>query len=244
MRPTAPTFPRSTRRSSILSRPSGRRSEPLLKNATVVVGGRGEGETPSDTLEPAVAGLAQTARDFDPAEGLLDALADALAQGIAGVTGRAPIDGRGAVGRILGDMRGDIHLPQLRHMPGYVEGLVRTERNPSASWHIAHHDLRRLALGGAGSMRGLGVHDQAVTVLHQQMAHIAELGCLSLGFAVEPRIGVGGGGVCLVAPPLAAEVPRAVSPRLGCLIAAVLGSEALHARPGFDEGAINREVLS
>src|SRR3954469_890214 len=38
MRPTAPTFPRSTRRSSILSRPSGRRSEPLLKNATVVLG--------------------------------------------------------------------------------------------------------------------------------------------------------------------------------------------------------------
>src|SRR5215213_4397607 len=37
MRPTAPMFPRSTRRSSILSRPSGRRSEPLVKNATVVL---------------------------------------------------------------------------------------------------------------------------------------------------------------------------------------------------------------
>src|SRR4051794_18418798 len=40
MRPTAPMFPRSTRRSSILSRPSERRSEPLLKNATVVLGQR------------------------------------------------------------------------------------------------------------------------------------------------------------------------------------------------------------
>src|SRR3954452_6012377 len=38
MRPTAPMFPRSTRRSSILSRPFERRSEPLLKNATVVIG--------------------------------------------------------------------------------------------------------------------------------------------------------------------------------------------------------------
>src|ERR1044071_9906236 len=37
MRPTAPMFPRSTRRSSILSQPSGRKSEPLLKNATVVL---------------------------------------------------------------------------------------------------------------------------------------------------------------------------------------------------------------
>src|SRR3954467_5194945 len=38
MRPTAPMFPQSTHRSSILSRPSGRRSEPLIQNATVVVG--------------------------------------------------------------------------------------------------------------------------------------------------------------------------------------------------------------
>src|SRR3954447_15860764 len=38
MRPTAPMFPRSTHRSSILSRPSGRRSEPLIQNATVVLG--------------------------------------------------------------------------------------------------------------------------------------------------------------------------------------------------------------
>src|SRR5436190_23487325 len=37
MRPTTPVFPRSTRRSSILSQASGRRSEPLVKNATVVV---------------------------------------------------------------------------------------------------------------------------------------------------------------------------------------------------------------
>src|SRR3954452_9749758 len=135
---------------------------PAAWEADQIVGGRGEGETPSDTLEPAVAGLAQTARDLDPAEGLLDALADMLAQGIAGMTGRAAIDGRGAVGRVLGHMRGDVHLPQLRHVPGYVEGLVRTKRNPSSSWHIAHHDPRRLALGGAGGMRGLGVHNQAV----------------------------------------------------------------------------------
>jgi hypothetical protein len=50
--------------------------------------------------------------------------------------------------------------------------------------------------------------------------------------------------LCLVAPPLAAEVPRAVPPRPGWLIAAILGSEALHAGPGFDQRAINREVLT
>src|SRR4051812_24035379 len=38
MQPTAPMFPRSTRRSSILSQLAGRRSELLVKNATVVLG--------------------------------------------------------------------------------------------------------------------------------------------------------------------------------------------------------------
>src|SRR4051794_39107951 len=66
----------------IRERASGRQQ---LGEADQIVGGCGEGETPSDTLEPTVAGLAQTARDFDPAEGLLDALTDTLAQGIAGV---------------------------------------------------------------------------------------------------------------------------------------------------------------
>src|SRR4051812_29918214 len=37
MRPTAPMFPRSTRRSSILSQPSGRSSQHRIKNATVVL---------------------------------------------------------------------------------------------------------------------------------------------------------------------------------------------------------------
>src|SRR3954453_12669367 len=49
MRPTAPMFPRSTHRSSILSRPSGRRSEPLIQNATVVLGER-EAEQRSSEL--------------------------------------------------------------------------------------------------------------------------------------------------------------------------------------------------
>src|SRR3954449_12128450 len=42
MRPTTPVFPRSTRRSSILSQPSGRRSKSLIQNATVVLARRAQ----------------------------------------------------------------------------------------------------------------------------------------------------------------------------------------------------------
>src|SRR4051812_621553 len=56
MRPTAPRFPRLTRRSSILSQPSGRRSEPLAKNATVVVGCR-LGDAGSAAMAGVPAGL-------------------------------------------------------------------------------------------------------------------------------------------------------------------------------------------
>src|SRR5918997_6197735 len=87
-----------------------------LGDADQVVGGRGEGEAPPDTLEPSVAGLAQAAWNLDPAEGLLDALADTLAQGIAGVACRTAINGRGTVCGVLRHVRGDVHLAQLRYV--------------------------------------------------------------------------------------------------------------------------------
>src|SRR5918997_3784523 len=98
-----------------------------LGDADQVVGGSGEGEAPPDALEPSVAGLAQAARDLDPAERLLDPLADALAQGVAGMPRGSTVDGRGPVRVVLGDVRGYVHLPQIRHMLGHVEGLVRAE---------------------------------------------------------------------------------------------------------------------
>src|SRR4051812_21070230 len=82
MRPTAPMFPRSTRRSSILSQPSGRRSEPLVKNATVVLGrvdgfgpnkGASEGNEGREVLRGFLAAQRDPLEALERADGLLDA---------------------------------------------------------------------------------------------------------------------------------------------------------------------------
>jgi hypothetical protein len=109
----------------------------------------------------------------------------------------------------------------------------------------AQHGLGRVALGGAGSRRQHRIDDQAAPVLHQQMAHMAELGLLAPAPAEEPWVGIGGRGVRLVAAPLAVKVALGIAPT-ACrrsLVTPALRLEALHAGEGLDQGAIDREVL-
>jgi len=75
-------------------RASRRRSE-QLGQPDQVVGGHGEGELPVDLGQSAMARLAQPGHRFGPAERLLDALADAQADRVAGMAGgRWPSAGR------------------------------------------------------------------------------------------------------------------------------------------------------
>lgn len=61
-----------------------------------VVGGGGEGEGPADALDATVSGLSQARGLLDPAEDLLDALSNDLADGVAGMPRGAVVDRRAA----------------------------------------------------------------------------------------------------------------------------------------------------
>src|ERR1700736_3943267 len=89
---------------SILRTDSSRCRRKQLWNAHEIVGRGGEDEEPFDEATPAMTRLAQRCHRLHPAEGLLDALAFDLADGIARVTGRAAVDGRTPVGVILRDV--------------------------------------------------------------------------------------------------------------------------------------------
>src|SRR5205814_5078390 len=78
-----------------------------------VVGGHGEGELPTDLEQSAMPHLAQPGHCLGPAEGFLDAFANALGDSIARVAGGAAIDRRTAAVGMLSDMRGDRLLSQL-----------------------------------------------------------------------------------------------------------------------------------
>lgn len=92
-------------------------------------------------------------------------------------------------------------------------------------------------------MRQPCIHHQAAAVLHQQMCDMTELRRLARRFAEQPGIGIGGRGVRRIAPLLAMKVALAMAAGRGRLTAAVFRAETLHAGPGFDQRAIDREML-
>src|SRR5712672_4864106 len=82
--------------------------------ADEVIGGHRERELPIELEQSAMPHLAQAGHCLGPAEGLLDAFADALRDCIAGMTGDAIIDRRAASVGVLCDMRSNrLVLQQL-----------------------------------------------------------------------------------------------------------------------------------
>src|SRR5215207_9506266 len=72
-----------------------------LRQPHQIVGGSRERERPSDAVAAAKPGLLLPGDRLDPAERLLDALADALADGVAAMPGRAPVDRRASAAAVL-----------------------------------------------------------------------------------------------------------------------------------------------
>lgn len=78
-----------------------------------IVGGGSEGKGPSDALTTTEPGPPLPGDRFDPAKCLLDVLADALADGIAAVPGRSPVNRGVAAAGVLRNMQRDVHRAQL-----------------------------------------------------------------------------------------------------------------------------------
>src|SRR5215203_6211017 len=74
-----------------------------------IVGRGSEGKGPSDAITAAEPGLLLPGNRLDPAECLLDALADALTDGIAAMPGCSPIDRGTAAAGVLRNMRRHVH---------------------------------------------------------------------------------------------------------------------------------------
>src|SRR3954463_2806971 len=65
------------------------RPRPAAWEVPLGVGGERGGELPADSIEAAMPGLAQPGGGLCPAEGLLDALSDDLADLVSGMAGRS-----------------------------------------------------------------------------------------------------------------------------------------------------------
>jgi hypothetical protein len=103
---------------------------PAADQPRQIVSGGCEGEGPSDALATAELGSLLAGDGLDPAEGLLDPFADALAHVIARVSRRAAVNRRGTppIG-ILRDVRRRIHRAQFIDEVRCVVGFVGAESN-------------------------------------------------------------------------------------------------------------------
>src|SRR3970040_1312483 len=146
-----------------------------------VVDRRGEDEGPPRLGCPAMAELPQRAHRLEPAEDLLDSLADPLTHLVSRMTGRAPIDGARSATRVLGHVGRDPEATDPRHEISTVIGLVLPQRPPPPPLgHPARQGQPDVALRRAGRLAHLDGHGQAMAVLHQDVSLVGELGLPSL----------------------------------------------------------------
>jgi len=150
-------------------------------------------------------------------------------------------------------VRGDVDVAQIGNELSRIIGLVGAERDPVSAIEAPQHGQRGLAFGGAGGLGQKRIDDQAVAVFHKDMAHVTWSGGLTLRFLVKACVGIGGRGMGCVAALFLAKIAlgvpalgigRSAATRIVAIVrVAILGLEALHARPGIDQRAVHREML-
>src|SRR6266850_3068157 len=208
-----------------------------------VVDGHSEDEHPADSLRPPMARLAEQAGRLEPAEDLLDELPLSLAHDVAGVARGAAIDRTRTIRGVLGHVRRHLQPAQTSHeIPGVIP-FVGAQRDPAGAREGGGHGERRLSLGVPRCGCQARIHRQAMTVLHQDVTLVAQLGLVRLALAGQPRLGVGRRGMGGVAARLAVEVHSRIARVVGRLARRVLALEALQPGPRLNERAVYGEVL-
>ena len=138
----------------------------------------------------------------------------------------------------------DRRRSQLAHQADevcHVIALVGPQRAASPRRPVplvVHHPGRRLPFGVPVGARGHRVGDQPVPILDQQVSQVRQPRLRIVRPAIQPRVRVGGRGMCVVLARLPAKV-AAVPARP----AAVLPLKTLLTGPRLDERAVDREML-
>src|SRR5689334_19462956 len=145
--------------------------------ADQVVGGGHEVARQAGALDAPETGPSEAADGLHPAEDLLDAFPDPLADGIAGVAGGPAVDGAPPPARVLGDVRGDAARADVGDAVAGVVVLVAAER-PRAEAPVPRLPQQlwgHIPLGCSARLGDLEVDQQAMPVLHQGVPHEGQL---------------------------------------------------------------------
>src|SRR6266542_4518831 len=167
-----------------------------------------EGEHPADAPLPAVLGLAHEADRLGPAEDPFGEAALALAHRIPGMASGPAVDRAAPAALVLADVRRDLLRAERGDERAGVVALVHPERRARSSPGVPDEGHRGVALGGPAGHTDHPADGEAVAVVAEHVALIAEPGLLARALAIEPGLRVGRRAVGVVAPALALEVAR------------------------------------
>src|SRR5712691_1917201 len=209
-------------------------------DADQVVRRRGEQELPVHAPSATVPELAQSADGLHPAEDFLDAFAGALTDGIARMPGGPRIE-RATV-LLLCDMRRRLQVAQGLYEAAGVVALVATNGDTPAG-QTRDETRRRVALTGARRRDDARVDDQPMPVLHQHFAEIGQLGFMAFRFLEQPAVGVRRRLMRLIRPPFSMKIDRRISRIVRRGTGLILPLKTLQTGPGFQQGAIDGEML-
>src|SRR5512142_2681211 len=151
--------------------------------------------------------LAKEGNRLQPSEAFLDPLSLPLADLVTLMPSRALINRTAAIPfEVLGHMRCDLHVATLGHELRRVKALVPSHRQPPLPQNLLQHQQRRVALRPPVGLPHHRVHNQSVSVLHQQIAAVAQFRFLALALTRQLRFRIGFRFVRPVRPILAMEV--------------------------------------
>jgi hypothetical protein len=74
----------------------------------------------------------------------------------------------------------NIQIPALRHRVSGIVSLLGTQGYPLPTRYLFQHHQRRVPLGRAIGLGELGIDDQVMGLLRQQIAVVAELGLFAM----------------------------------------------------------------
>src|ERR1700730_395654 len=177
-----------------------------------VVSGSGEREHPVLLKDPAMAHFPQQRDLLQPSETFFDALPLLLADSIAGVARGTCVNGAPASAPIiLRHVRCYSQMAAFGHEIRSVISLVPAHCHWLRTRNLLQHNQRSVALRGPISLEYFCVHDQSVSVLHQQIPAVTQLGLLPRALACQSGIGIGLRCMRLIAPILPVKVNRGVA---------------------------------
>jgi site-specific DNA recombinase len=177
-----------------------------------------------------------------------NSLPEPVTRCVAGMAGRALIDGAASAAGVLRHMWRDLLVADRCDARASVVRLVGTQCSwmKAAQLRVVQQVRHHVALSRAGGLSDLEVDQQPVAILHQRVSHVRQLRLEATAFLRQACFRIGRALVRGVRALLAAEVDRRIARIIRRRLIGgrlVLRTEALQTGGGLDQRAIHREVL-